>query len=174
MAKILMVVAQQGFRDEELFVPKELLQKAGHTVTVASVTRGKASGSKGGSVAPDMGIYEANPDFFAAIVIVGGPGSPSLADNGDATKLVEHAYQKGKIVSAICLGPLTLARAGVLVDKNATIFPDPKAIKMLRENGAVYWTQKVVRDGNILTADSPESAPDFAHALVDILKEKGK
>lgn len=172
MAKVLMVVAQNGFRDEELLVPKEMLEKAGHDVKVASITRAKALGTKGAVVQPDMAAYEANPGFFDCIVIVGGPGSPSLAESRDVRSLVERANGMEKVVAAICLGPLTLARAGVLSGRNATVFPDRPAITTLRNSGAIYWTKPVVRDGNIVTADGPQNAGAFGDMLLEALRER--
>jgi len=172
MAKILMVVAQTGFRDEELVVPKEVLETSGHTVKIASMTRAKATGSKGMTVQPDLAVYEANPDFFDAVIIVGGPGAQALADQSDVLELVRQANKKDKIVGAICIGPLALANAGVLSEREATIFPDRQAIHVLRGSGAIYRTKPVVRDGNIITADGPQSAGEFGKMIVDVLKER--
>ena len=58
MARILMIVAQNGFRDEELLVPKAIFERAGHQVKTASILRSKASGSKGASINVDFGISE--------------------------------------------------------------------------------------------------------------------
>ena len=121
MAKVLIIIAQEGFRDEELFVPKEIIEKAGHIVKVASLNRAKATGSMGGVVLPDMAVYEANPEYFDAFIIAGGPGSPTLAKSKEVVELVGAAFKKGKLVAAICLGPMTLAAAGVLSKKNATV-----------------------------------------------------
>ena len=173
MAKVLMVVAQTDFKDEELLVPKELLEKAGHTVKVGSLSRAKAKGVGGTVVQPDIAVYEANPDFFDCIVIVGGPGSPVLAQREDVLDLVRKASKQGKVVAAICLGPMALANAGVLVRKKATVYPSKDAIKTLRDGGALYVDDPVVTDGDIITADSPPSANDFGNALVQLLKEKG-
>lgn len=170
MAKVLMIVAQNGFRDEELLVPKEILEREGHTVMVASITRAKAAGVKGAVIQPDMAAYEANPEFFAAIVIVGGPGSPALAENEAVTSLVRKADGKGRIVAAICLGPMTLAKAGVLSGKQATVFPDRKAVQLLREYGATYVAKGLVADGRIVTADSPANAGPFGEELAKMLK----
>ena len=171
MSKVLMIVAQEGFRDEELLVPKEILEKAGHTIKVASVTRAKATGSLGASVMPDMAAYEANPEYFDAIVIVGGPGSPSLAKSKEVVELVENAYRKGRIVSAICLGPMTLAAAGVLSGKRATVFPSIDGIEALKDGGASYREEPVVVDGRVITADSPQSAGEFGNTIAEKLKE---
>lgn len=171
MAKVLMIVAQEGFRDEELLVPKEILDREGHTVKVASLTRSKASGSKGAVVLPDMAVYEANPTYFDAIVIVGGPGSPVLAKTKEVVDLVEKAYKAGKIVAAICLGPMTLAAAGVLSDKRATVYPSKDGIGAVRDGGAKYASEPVIVDGSVITADSPQSAGEFGSAIAEKLKE---
>jgi len=172
MAKVLMIVAQSGFRDEELTIPREVLERSGHDVKVASLTRAKAQGSKGLSITPDMAVYEANPEFFEAVIVVGGPGSPALADSEDVIKLLISANKKGKLIGGICLGPMALAKAGVLAGKNATVFPDRKAINLLRETAANYRPGPVVEDGNIVTADGPQSAGKFGSALAEHLKKK--
>ncbi|MEW6035274.1 MAG: DJ-1/PfpI family protein [Candidatus Micrarchaeota archaeon] len=172
MAKVLMIIAQSGFRDEELLVPKEVLERAGHQVKVASLTRQKASGSKGAIVQPDLAVYEANPDFFDCVVVVGGPGSPALAESDEVRELLLGASAKGKVLGAICLGPMALARAGVLAGKSATIYPDRKAIAVLKESAAQYRAEAVVTDGKVVTADGPSSATAFGNKLAEILRVK--
>lgn len=172
MAKVLMIIAQQGFRDEELLIPKEVLETEGHDVKVASLTRMKASGSRGAVVQPDLGIAEANPDFFDAVSVVGGPGSPALSDNRQVIDFVIAMSRKGKIVAAICLGPLTLAKAGLLAGKNATVYPDRNAIMLLRQTESAYRKEPVVVDGLVVTADGPQSAGKFGHELARLLRER--
>lgn len=174
MSKILMIVAQSGFRDEELFIPREILEKAGHSIKVASITRQKATGSRGAAIMPDLAVYEANPDFFDCIVIVGGPGSPALARSDDVRKLLLGASAKSRLLGAICLGPMALANAGLLNGKRATVFPDREAIVLLRKTGAIYRAEPVVEDGRIVTADSPASAGRFGEALANLLKKKSE
>ena len=47
--KILMIIALRNFRNEEYFIPKEILEKAGMEVVAASTQRGIAVGSQGGA-----------------------------------------------------------------------------------------------------------------------------
>lgn len=166
-----MIVAQNGFRDEELLIPKAIFEKAGHQVKTASILRSKASGSKGALINVDFGISEINPDFFEVVVVVGGPDSPTLAQNEQVINFIEKANSRGKIMSAICLGPMTLARAGVLAGKKATVYPDIRGIRAIRENGGVYFDEKVMVDGKIITANGPESAEEFAKAVLEKLKK---
>jgi hypothetical protein len=48
MAKILIIIAPERFRDEELFVTKDELEKAGHETVISSIAKGICSGSRGG------------------------------------------------------------------------------------------------------------------------------
>lgn len=170
MAKVLMIIAQKGFRDEELLIPKEVLEKEGHSVKVASLTRMKAQGSRGALVQPDMAVYEANPEFFDAIIVVGGPGSPALSEDGAVRDFVISMSRKGKVTAAICLGPMTLAKAGVLRGKKATVYPDRGALALLRQTECDYVKEPVVVDGNIVTADGPQSAGAFGAEIARLLK----
>ncbi len=73
--KILMVMAQNGFRDEEYEVPKSLFEKAGFEVVTASSEKGIAKGKLGAEVKVDLSFDEVNIRDYEAIVFVGGPGA---------------------------------------------------------------------------------------------------
>jgi len=171
MAKVLMVVAQHGFRDEEYLVTREVLATENHSVKVASLTRGKAKGMLGAEVVPDMAAHEANPDFFDAVVIIGGQGAMKLAESPDVIRLVQGAFAKGKVLAAICIGPITLAKAGVLSGKRATVFRSPEDIRALKEGGALYTGEDVAVDEKLVTACGPHAAGDFGRKLCEMLKE---
>ncbi len=169
MSKILMIVSQRDFRDEEFLVPKEMLLASGHSIKVASVNRTSAKGVKGTMLTPDMAIHEASADFFDCFVVIGGPGSYGLAENKDLQRLLAKADSMGKTVCGICVGPLSLVKAGVLKNKEATIFPDMAIIRELRESGAQYSLKHVVVYGNTVTADGPAAAEAFAKAIITAL-----
>ena len=134
--KILMVIAQQDFRDEELFKPKEVFEGAGASVFVAAPRNETATGMRGGKVQPDFAISDVNASEFDAVVVVGGSGSPKyLWDDTQLRNLVKDAYADGKVVAAICLSPVVLARAGILKGKSATVFPSSDAVAELKKGG---------------------------------------
>ena len=54
MKKVVMVIAHDGFRDEELLEPKAILEKKGFGVAVASTNLSPAKGMLGAVVKPDM------------------------------------------------------------------------------------------------------------------------
>lgn len=170
--KILMIVAPERFRDEEFFEPKEVFEKNSYQVTVGSTHLGKASGALGGETDVDVLIDDVSADDFDAIVISGGGGSKTfLWDNEKLHFLLKEAFQKGKIVSAICISPVVLAKAGLLKGKNACVFPADDAILEMKTAGANLKEEAVVADGKIVTGNGPECAADFGQKIVDLISE---
>lgn len=168
--KVLMVIAQENFRDEEFFEPKKVLEDNGIDVTVASSSKETAIGMLGGTAKPDIKISDANMDDYDAIVISGGSGSKEyLWDNKDLHKLVNKAYSDNKIVSAICVSPVVLAKSGILEGKNVTVFDDPNSINEIKECGACYENESVVTCENIITGKGPDYAEEFGKEVLNSL-----
>lgn len=173
MKKALFIIAFLNFRDEEFFVPKEILEKAGWEIKVASWKKGQAKGADGGEVKVDYLAEEVKVEDFDLLVFVGGPGMAENLDNHSFQELARKAQEKGKIISAICIAPALLAKAGILKGKKATVWSSPlhhEPIKILEENGAIYQNQAVVVDGKIITANGPSSAKEFAEKILAVAK----
>ncbi|HQQ38671.1 MAG TPA: DJ-1/PfpI family protein, partial [bacterium] len=86
-----------------------------------------------------------------------------------------EAMAKNKILGAICIAPLILARAGVLENRKATVWAsalDRRPIQQLKDGGATYENKPVVIDGNIVTANGPQSAKEFGKILAKELKKR--
>ena len=165
--KVLMVIASDQFRDEEYQQPRALLEKAGVKVTVASSSLDEATGMLGLKVKPDILLKEAKVEDYDGVVFVGGMGATEYWDNPTAHALARSAHQSGKLTSAICLAPMTLANAGLLKGKKATIWKD--AVGDFKTKGVVYTGKPVERDGRIITGSGPEAAEEFAKALLEEL-----
>jgi len=171
--KILMVIAFKDFRDEEYFVPKEILEKNGFIIETTSNQKGLAIGADGGEVEISKTIKEIGVKDYEGIIFVGGPGMAKELDNLDFQKLAQEFLKENKLVSAICIAPALLAKAKVLEGKNATVWSSPldkSPIKILKDNRANYVEQKVVRDGNLITANGPEAAEEFGNEIVNYFK----
>ncbi len=167
---VLMVVAPIDFRDEELLDPKDALEEAGHQVTVGSLTRGKCSGVKGTQVPATVALAEARPDDYGALVFVGGDGARVLFDDPSAQKLSKEMRKQQKIVAAICIAPVILARAGVLVHRHVSVFPTERI--EIAEHGAFPVTAPVTIDDNVVTANGPVAAKAFGAQLVSMLARR--
>ncbi len=170
--KILLVIAQEQFRDEECFVPKQLFESAGVKVTVAAESTKIAKGMLGGTIKPDITISEANIDDYDAIVISGGSGSKKyLWDNKELHELVKKADARQKVISAICISPVVLARTGILKGKESTVFKSSDTVRELKEHGVVYLDREVVVSDHVITGRDPASAEAFGKAVLEAMKK---
>ncbi len=166
--KVVMVIASQNFRDEELLKPKEILEQAGIKVTIASSTVNMAKGMLGAQVKPEILTKDINVSNFDAVIFVGGVGAKEYFHHPVAQKIAQDAYKQGKLVGAICIAPRILSEAGILNGKKATVYSSEAGV--LRANGAIYTGKDVEVDGKIVTASGPHAAEQFGNTLVKLLK----
>jgi len=173
--KILMVVALKDFRDEEYFIPKEVLEKAGFSIDTTSTEKGIAVGSQGSEAVIHIGMDEINLENYKAVVFCGGSGMANELENQDFHKLVKDFYQNDKVVAAICISPVLLAKSGILKGKKATVWSsalDKSFIKVLEENGAIYQDSPIVIDNKIITANGSDAAEEFGKAIKELLSNQ--
>jgi len=171
--KVAIIIAFRDFRDEEYFIPKQILEEAGTQVFTLSASLGQAIGKLGGDTEVNVLINEAKAADYDAILFVGGPGAAKHIDDPAWHKFAKEAVSSGKVLGAICAAPAILAKAGLLSGKKATVWNAPldkSGVKILKEGGAVFQQDSVVTDGKIITASGPEAAQDFALSVVNLLK----
>ncbi len=176
MTRVLMIIAPEGFRDEELLVPKEYLEKNGVKVDIASTKKGVCSGMLGGSARADMALSDVNVDDYDAVMFVGGQGTPIIRKEKRAIEIAREAFEKGKVVTAICWAPTILAKAGVLSGKKATVWLGSddeygeSTHKVIEGFGAKYAGSGVVVDGKVATADGPRNAHEYAKRVLELIQ----
>ena len=172
MARVLMVVARERFRDEELFVTREELVRGGHQTEVASTGKGKCLGSRGGSIIAGLALADVRTEEYDSIVFVGGGGSRTLFGDPEALRIAQSAHAQGKVVAAICLAPVILANAGVLRGKKATVAgTEAKTIEI---KGAKYTGPGVTVDGRVVTANAPKVSRRFGQEIGKLLVDIGR
>lgn len=164
---IVMVIAPAVFRDEEYAEPKRILESRGATVVTASTIPGEAVGKLGLKAQATLSVADAAARQWDAVVFVGGAGAKVFFDDADSHRLALNAAENGSVVSAICIAPSTLARAGLLRGIRATAFPSQE--DDLIAHGALWTGAPVTVDGRIVTGNGPESAAAFGTALADLL-----
>lgn len=171
-SKIIIVIAKKDFKDEEYFVPKEILEEAGFLVETVANEKGIAQGVDGGEVNVDSTLENVNLKSAIALILIGGGGAQIYLDNEILHNLIRNAAAKEMVIGAICIAPAILAKAGILKDRKATVWANPldkKFARILEEHGAKYLNQMVVVDNNIVTANGPEAAKEFGEAIVKAL-----
>ena len=167
--KVVLVIAERQFRDEEYLVPKMILSEAGLEVVTASTTTEQAVGKLGAKVRPDLLVSQIKVADYEGLIFVGGGGAEQYFDDGVVHALANGFAQAGKVVAAICIAPVILARAGLLSGKRATVWVD--GAPELTKAGALYTGKNVERDGRIITGNGPEAAEAFSQEIARQLQE---
>jgi protease I len=173
--KALLIIAFQDYQDIEYGETRKALEKIHITVTVASTKLGMAQGKLGGTTKVDLLLEQVKVDDYDTIIFIGGPGAVGYITNEKALEIARKAKASNKLLSAICIAPAILAKAGVLSGKKATIWTseeDKSPIKFLEEGKAEFIDQDVVVDGRVITACGPHAAKKFGETIAEILSRE--
>lgn len=167
-----------GFDDLDAIGPNELLRHAARAGAPFEVSLVQLDGAErvvsalGTTIVPD-GPLSDRPDL---VIVPGGgllDGSPTgvLAEieRGAIPAALARLHAGGAALASVCTGALLLAAAGVLAGRPATT--NRLALDRLRETGAEVIDERVVDDGDILTAQGVTAGLDLALRLVE--REKG-
>jgi putative intracellular protease/amidase len=134
---------------------------------------------------------------FDALFFPGGHGTMwDLPVDPGVTLAVEHAFAAERLIAAVCHGPAALVTARrpdgqpVVKDRRVNSFTDAEEAavgleqvvpflleRRLRELGGRFeggpsWQPFVVRDGNLVTGQNPQSSHAVAQALLDALADR--
>ncbi len=164
MTSAVFIVPQESFRDEELFVPRDELERAGWMCTIASRAVGPCEGMRGGRVLATLALAQLDASAYDAVIFVGGNGARSFFEDADAHRVAAQAARGALILAAICIAPGILARAGVLAGRHVTAHASE--MHALADAGAIVAHTSVVIDGRLVTADGPHAASAFGAAIL--------
>lgn len=170
----ILIVATDGFEEWELFGPREILQKRGAEVVLASPKRDPIQATvhddPGRTIRPDLTVDEALADDFDALILPGGVRNPDqLRTNVRVIQLIKDFAEQGKPIGAICHGPWLLVEADLLRGRTATSWPSIRTD--LRNAGANVVDEPAVTDGKIVTSRNPQDVEEFTNALIDLIED---
>lgn len=138
--------------------------------------------------------FKGRASEFDAIFYPGGHGPMfDLVDDKDSQQLIAEFYSAGKIVAAVCHGPVVLVNVKIdgkplLQGRQVTGFSNeeeeiigltstmPQLVEdEVKKNGGIYvkadkpWSEKVVVDGRLITGQNPASSAAVGRALAQAL-----
>jgi protease I len=167
-----LIVATDGFEEWELFGPREILQKRGAQVVLASPKldpiQATVHDDPGKTIRPDLTVDQANAEEFDALILPGGVRNPDhLRMNAVVIELIKDFARQGKPIGAICHGPWLLVEADLLRGRTATSWPSIRTD--LKNAGARVVDQPAVTDGNLVTSRNPDDVQAFTEALIALI-----
>ena len=171
------ILALDGFEQVELTGPRQALQDAGATTTLVSMNHGQVQGFHHDKPADkfdvDLTLEEAKPEHFDAVLLPGGVmNADKIRNSHHAQEFVQAMQQAGKPIAAICHAPWLLISAGLVKGRKLTSWPSLQ--DDLRNAGAQWVDEEVVRDGNWVTSRKPADIPAFNAAMVDLFAASAK
>jgi len=167
--KRIAILAEEDFEDSELIEPLKSMKNAGaKVVIVGSGSKESYQGKRGNAtVQVDATADKVKAEDFDAIIVPGGYAPDKMRLHQPMVELVKKAYDLGKVVAAVCHGPQLLISADIVRGRRVTSWPSV-AID-LRNAGAEWVDEPVVRDGNLITSRKPADLPRFDKAIIEAL-----
>lgn len=106
---------------------------------------------------------------YDAIILAGDENSIAI-DDMDLLKNILYEFMKeNKIVGAIDCAPVLLAMTGILEGKCATVNDTKELGRQIHKLGSLFFEESVVVDKNVVTANSPSAASEFANTLIELM-----
>ncbi|MEO5778821.1 MULTISPECIES: type 1 glutamine amidotransferase domain-containing protein [Arthrobacter] len=141
-------------------------------------------------------LADVDPGSYDAVVMPGGHGPMAdLFQDADLGRVLVAADKAGKVIAPFCHGPAGLLSAKAsdgsyaFAGRRLTVFTDEEELnggtgpntpwfveEVLKDNGAVVengaaWGSNVVRDGNLISGQNPQSSEDVAKEVIKALAE---
>lgn len=164
MAKVLIIIPHDRFRDEEFESVYNLLMQNGHIIYVGSNHHTEAKGDFGLLVKPDINISFVEPEDFDVYVFIGGRGVEEYFTESSIHNLIRNAYQSRKMIAAIGTAVELLVFSGIINGKRITCHPS--IIANVQSAGAYYTGRIVEIDGDIITATDVRAKDDFSRTIL--------
>ena len=164
------VFLANGFEEIEALATVDIMRRAEIDVTTVGIGSQIISGSHSIKVTADITDSEfVYSDDTEMVILPGGmPGTLELEKSICVNDALNKAMERNDYVAAICAAPSILGHKGFLRGKKACSYPgfEEQLIQ------ASVSQDRVCFDGNIITSRGAGTVYEFAHKIVEVLKDK--
>ena len=169
------ILATDGFEQSEFEEPRQALENNGATVDIISIKSGEIKawnkGNWGKTVKVDKTVGEATPGDYQALVLPGGVMNPDkLRMDERAVTFTKSFLEDNKPVAAICHGPWLLVETGLLKGRRMTSYESIQTD--IKNAGAEWVNEEVVKDNNLITSRKPDDIPAFIDTMLQQFAEE--
>ena len=122
----------------------------------------------------DVLIEDVHVEDYDALAIPGGFREFGFNDEAlheRTLELIRAFDSNDKPIASVCVAAFALAESGILKGRKATTYhlDGGKSQKELAGYGVTVINEPVVTDGNIITSYCPQTAPEVAFRLLELL-----
>ncbi|KYO65353.1 type 1 glutamine amidotransferase domain-containing protein [Thermovenabulum gondwanense] len=168
--KKIIMLAEEGFEDLELWYPVIRLREEGCEVTIVGTGSSKTyRGKYGLSVEVNQEVEGILVKDYDALLVPGGWAPDKLRRYKKVLDMVKEFYDEGKLLATICHGPWVFISAKVVKGHKMTCVN--AIIDDVVNAGAIYEDKEVVVDKNIITSRTPKDLPAYMRAIIGYLKK---
>ncbi|MCK5427097.1 MAG: DJ-1/PfpI family protein [Thermodesulfovibrionia bacterium] len=178
-----LLFAPQGFEDLELTAFTDILgwtrvlQDVKPIDVIITAFKRNIRSKHGLIIKAHVLFHEINAGDFGALIIPGGFNDSGYKEayNEKILDLIRKVYKRGGIITAMCVGSLPVARAGILKGRKATTYSLSTRhdnFQILRDCGAIAVKQRIVVSDRIITSRGPDTTIDVAFKLIEMLHGK--
>lgn len=167
MAKVYEFLAN-GFEDIEALGPVDILRRGGVEVKTVSISGSlEVESAHGVRVKADILFGDADFSDADMLLIPGGmPGAKNIDEHEGVRSAVTRHAEAGKLLGAICAGPMILGHLGLLRGRRATCYPGFEG----ELAGAEYTAEPFTVDGNVITGKGPGATFAYAYRILEMFK----
>ena len=159
-----LVPIANGSEEMEAVIIIDTLRRAEWDVTVAGLTAGTITASRGVKLVPDTTWDQINPADFDIILLPGGfGGTEALMAHAGVQQALRDFNAKGKWIGSICAAALALNEAGVLEGRRFTCY---LGVEKKLPADVQPVNEPVVVDGHLITSQGPGTAFEFALKVI--------
>ena len=117
------VLFKEGFEELEALSVVDVLRRADVKCDMLGMDSMEVISSHGVKVTMDC-LFDESAYEADVVVLPGGmPGASSLRSDQRVIDILKDFNQKGKWIAAICAGPISLEKAGIIENKQFTRYP---------------------------------------------------
>lgn len=163
--KVLALV-EDAFEDLELWYPVLRMREASATVDIAGTEKGKVYTGKYGVPCESTHAFEdINPDDYDVLLVPGGWAPDKLRRYDSVLNIVKAMDQDKKVIGQICHAGWVLISADIVRD--VTMTSTPALIDDLKNAGATWIDEPVVKSGHIISSRRPSDLPQYMETIIE-------
>ncbi len=164
------VLIEDYFDERELIFPYYRLKEMSFEVDLIGPEIKEYHGKQGFKLSATVKVDPSKADEYDIIWIPGGYAPDRLRRSKEILEFVKNAYNKGKVIAAVCHAPWVLISAGIIRGKKVSAFY--AVHDDVRNAGGLLMDEEASKDGNLVTGTGPDAMPKMFKYIKEILQIK--